>query len=141
MFETIRQNSAYRSVRYSTIRKDSLTADKPRNMSGFRPKPKQLEESTFYKTRTIDLKPQTAAQNFYNPEKSTYMESFQSMFQSEKKVKDREDDSFQAYEMRVKFTNFDSSFLKEDGTEFTLLDPFHRPYSYITVPMPLFRAS
>jgi len=141
MFETVRQNSAYRSVRYSTIRKDSLTADKPRNMSGFRPKGKQLEESTFYKTRTIDLKPHTAAQNFYNPEKSTYMESFQSMFQSQKKVKDKEDDSFQAYELKVKFANFDSSFLKEDGTEFTLLDPFHRPYSYLTVLHILYRAN
>ena len=73
MFETIRQNSAYRSVRYSTIRKDSLTADKPHRVSGFRTKPKLIEESTFYKTRTIDLKPQTAAQNFYNPEKSSYL--------------------------------------------------------------------
>ena len=67
------------------------------------------------------------------------MESFQSMFLSEKKVKDKEDDSFQAYELKVKFANFDSSFLKEDGTEFTLLDPFHRPHSYLTVLRSLFR--
>ena len=73
MFETIRQNSAYRSVRYSTIRKDSLTADKPFRPTAFRTKPKHIEDSTFYKTRTIDLKPQTAAQTFYNPEKSSYM--------------------------------------------------------------------
>ncbi|MCB0369553.1 MAG: hypothetical protein KDD45_08935, partial [Bdellovibrionales bacterium] len=61
MFETIRQNSAYRSVRYSTIRKDSYTADKNHRFSSFKVKPKLGEESTFYKTRTIDLKPQTAA--------------------------------------------------------------------------------
>ena len=72
MFETVRQNSAYRSVRYSTIRKDNHTADKPHRLSQFRAKPK-LEDTTFYKTRTIDLKPQTATHNFFNPEKSTYM--------------------------------------------------------------------
>ena len=135
MFETIRQNSAYRSVRYSTVRKDSLTADKSARQSSFRFKPKPVEESTFYKTRTIDVKPQTAAQTFYNPEKSSYLQSFDSMFQSEKKVKNKQDDSFQGCQIKIKFTNFDNSFLQEDGTEFTLLDPFHRPYSYLTVPL------
>ena len=115
MFETIRTNSAYRSVRYSTIRKDSVTADKSFRPT-FRTKPKQVEDSTFYKTRTIDLKPQTAAQNFYNPERSSYMESFDSMLQSEKRVKNKDDDSFQGCEIKIKFTNFDKNFLKEDGT-------------------------
>ena len=77
MFETLRQNSAYRSVRYSTIRKDSHTADNTARLSQFRVKRKPYEESTFYKTRTIELKPQTATQNFYNnPERCCYNDTF-----------------------------------------------------------------
>jgi hypothetical protein len=47
-----RQNSAYRSVRYSTIRKASFTADMNRQ-SLTRHKKKPLLESTFYNTRTL----------------------------------------------------------------------------------------
>ena len=64
MFETIRQNSAYRSVRYSTIRKDINTADNTTRLNSFRVKRKPIEESTFYNTRTLDVKPQTSAQPF-----------------------------------------------------------------------------
>jgi hypothetical protein len=47
-----RQSSAYRSVRYSTIRKASFTADMNRQ-SLTRVKKKPLLESTFYNTRTL----------------------------------------------------------------------------------------
>ena len=63
------------------------------------------------------------------------------MFQSEKNVKRKDDDIFQACEIKIKFTNFDKKFLKDDGTEFTLLDPFNRPYTYITVFFLLYRMS
>jgi len=53
MLETIRQSTAYRSVRYSTVRKNSHTADRSQRFSEFRSKPKNIEESTFYKTHTI----------------------------------------------------------------------------------------
>lgn len=53
MFESReRQSSAYRSVRYSTIRKESYTADVDR-MSLNRMRKKPLLESTFYNTRTL----------------------------------------------------------------------------------------
>ena len=135
MFETIRQNSAYRSVRYSTVRKDAYTAEKSTRLSQFRVKRKLGEESTFYKTRTIDIKPQTAVQPsvFENPEINSYMDTFHSLFQSEKKVKGRDEDEFQGCEIKIKFTNFDNEFEKDDVTEFTLLDPFHRPYTYVSV--------
>lgn len=38
------------------------------------------------------------------------------MLQSEKKVKDKQDDPFKACSLKVKFENFDDNFLKEDGT-------------------------
>ena len=83
MFETLRQNTAYRSVRYSTIRKDSYTADKPTRLSQFRVKHKFGEESTFYKTRTIDVKAQSGVQpSFANPERHSYMDTFHSLFRS-----------------------------------------------------------
>jgi hypothetical protein len=47
-----RQHSAYRSVRYSTIRKESFTADVDR-LSLHRMRKKPQLESTFYNTRTI----------------------------------------------------------------------------------------
>jgi hypothetical protein len=88
----------------------------------------------------MDVKPKTAARPFIDdPERNSYMETYNSMYQSEKRVKERDDDIFQGCEIKVKFSNFDHSFLKEDGTEFTLLDPFHRPYSYLTVLPLLFR--
>lgn len=55
-----RQQSAYRSVRYSTIRKDSQTAD-PDQLCQFRIK-RRAAESTFYNTRTLDLKSYTSQQ-------------------------------------------------------------------------------
>ncbi len=134
MFEAARQNSAYRSVRYSTIRKDAHTADTPHRLSQIRVKRKPIEESTFYNTRTIELKPRTAIQqSFENPERINYIETFHSLFQSEKRVKNKDDDTFNACELKLKFTNFNHSFLKDDRTEFTLLDPFNRPYTYLNV--------
>ncbi len=52
---------------------------------------------------------------FANPETSTYMESFTSMFHSEKNVKEK-DNAFKSLGLKIKFTNFDDDFLKEDGT-------------------------
>ena len=48
-------------------------------------------------------------------------------------MKDKEDDTFNACELKLKFANFNNSFLKDDGTELTLLDPFNRPYTYLNV--------
>ena len=74
-----RQNSAYRSVRYSTIRKESFTADVDRlSLHRIRPKKAALD-STFYNTRTIELKPPTAPNN---PERTNYLQSFKSMMNS-----------------------------------------------------------
>lgn len=55
------------------------------------------------------------------------------MLHSEKTVKQDEDIDFKGCELKIKFTSFDQNFAKDDDTEFTLLDPFHRPYSYLTV--------
>lgn len=68
-----------------------------------------------------------------NPERNTYLESFHSMLHSEKAVRLDDEIDFKACELKIKFTNFDQNFAKEDETEFTLLDPFNRPYSYLTV--------
>ena len=88
MFEHRRQNSAYRSVRYSTIRKDNFTPDLSHRLSTFKAGKGLAEESTFYNTRTLDFKPQTAGPAMFdNPETTTYMQTFTSMFHSEKKVK------------------------------------------------------
>lgn len=126
-----RQGSAYRSVRYSTIRKESFTAHEDR-LSLNRLKRKPQLESTFYDTRTLEMKPRASmVQN--NPEKISYLESFHSMFQSEKKVKDFPDDDLKPCNIRVKFSSFDQDFASPSDTEFTLLDPFQRPYSYLKV--------
>ena len=66
------------------------------------------------------------------------------MFHSEKKVKERpinnEENPLNYQGIKLKFTNFDHSFVKDnDGTEFTLLDPFHRPYTYLIVSLVSFR--
>lgn len=55
------------------------------------------------------------------------------MFQSEKKVKDLPDEDFKLCNIRVKFTSFDQDFASPSDTEFTLLDPFQRPYLYLKV--------
>ena len=57
MFEHRRQNSAYRSVRYSTIRKNNFTPDLSHRLSTFKAGKGLAEESTFYNTRTLDFKP------------------------------------------------------------------------------------
>jgi hypothetical protein len=76
-----------------------------------------------------------------NPERNSYLESFHSMLHSEKIVKQDDDIDFKTCEIKLKFNNFDHNFAKEDDTEFTLLDPFHRPYSYLTVKTNLPRQS
>lgn len=126
-------------MRYSTIRKESFTADVDR-MSLNRMRKKPLLESTFYNTRTIELRPQKSTQS-NNPERNSYLESFHSMLNSEKMVRLDDDIDFKTCELKVKFTHFDHNFEKEDDTEFTLLDPFHRPYSYLTVTLHLRRIS
>jgi hypothetical protein len=60
------------------------------------------------------------------------------MLHSEKNVRLDEDIDFKTCELKIKFTNFDNNFVKDDETEFTLLDPFNRPYSYLTV-IPILR--
>jgi hypothetical protein len=68
-----------------------------------------------------------------NPERNTYLESFHSMLHSEKAVRLDEDIDFKTCELKIKFVNFDNNFGKDDVTDFTLLDPFNRPYTYLTV--------
>lgn len=55
---------------------------------------------------------------FDSPEKSTYMQTFTSMFHSERKVKEKstnnEESTLNNYGIKLKFTNFDSNFLKDD---------------------------
>lgn len=63
------------------------------------------------------------------------------MLHSEKAVRLDDDIDFKTCELKIKFTNFDNNFVKEDDTEFTLLDPFHRPYTYLTVRTNLYRGS
>lgn len=55
------------------------------------------------------------------------------MLHSEKAVRFDDEIDFKTCELKIKFTNFDHNFVKEEDTEFTLLDPFHRPYTYLTV--------
>lgn len=55
------------------------------------------------------------------------------MLHSEKAVRLDEDIDFKTCELKIKFSNFDNNFVKDDETEFTLLDPFSRPYTYLTV--------
>jgi|688.fasta_scaffold75103_5 hypothetical protein len=55
------------------------------------------------------------------------------MLHSEKAVGLDEDIDFRTCELKIKFSNFDNNFLKDDETEFTLLDPLNRPYTYLTV--------
>ena len=37
-------------------------------------------------------------------------------------------------ELKIKFTNFDSTFGREEDSDFTLLDPLHRPLTHLAVP-------
>jgi hypothetical protein len=129
-----RQQSAYRSVRYSTIRKDSQTAD-PDQLSQFRIK-RRAAESTFYNTRTLDLKSYTSQQPERprinaNPERPDYLSTFHSLLNPQRP---EEDDLFCQVQPRLRFTSYDTAFEQPENTEFTLLDPFHRPYAYLTVP-------
>jgi hypothetical protein len=78
------------------------------------------------------MRPQNSLQS-NNPERVSYLESFHSMLHSEKAVRLDDDVDFKTCELKIKFTNFDQNFLKDDETEFTLLDPFRRPYTYLTV--------
>lgn len=55
------------------------------------------------------------------------------MLHSEKAVGLDEDIDFRTCELKINFSNFDNNFVKDDETEFTLLDPFNRPYTYLTV--------
>lgn len=55
------------------------------------------------------------------------------MLHSEKAVRLDEDIDFKTCELKIKFSNFDNNFVKDDETELTLLDPFSRPYTYLTV--------
>lgn len=87
-----RQNSAYRSVRYSTIRKESYTADVDR-LSQNRMRKKPLLDSTFYNTRTLEMRPQNSLHS-NNPERPSYLESFHSMLHSEKAVRVDDDIDF-----------------------------------------------
>ena len=48
-------------------------------------------------------------------------------------AKEEDADLFKTCELRIRFSNFDEDFIKPEGTEFTLLDPFHRPHAYLTV--------
>ena len=82
-----RQQSAYRSVRYSTVRKQTQTADSQRPYFS-RSKGKTAMASTFYNTRTIELQPERASSRMDQYRKAPYFETFQSMFQSERAVKE-----------------------------------------------------
>jgi len=55
-----RQGTAYRSIRYSTLRKDSRTAD-PDEINKPRPK-RKIFDSTFYNSRTLDLRSYSSQQ-------------------------------------------------------------------------------
>lgn len=48
-------------------------------------------------------------------------------------MKDLPDEDFKLCNIRVKFTSFDQDFASPSDTEFTLLDPFQRPYLYLKV--------
>lgn len=127
-----RQNSAYRSVRYSTVRKQTLTADSPRPTFS-QPKPRGAMASTFYQTRTIDIQPEKRSIRLEQFKRAPYFDTYQSMFNSEKIAKEEDPETFKTCELKIRFANFDEEFVKPEGTEFTLLDPFHRPYAYLTV--------
>ena len=82
-----RQQSAYRSVRYSTVRKQAQTADSQRPYFS-RPKGKTAMASTFYHTRTIDLQPERTSSRLDQYRRNSYFETFQSMLNSERTARE-----------------------------------------------------
>ena len=86
-----RQQTAYRSVRYSTVRKQAQTADSQRPYFS-RPKGKTAMASTFYHTRTIDLQPdlqpERTSSRLDQYRRNSYFETFQSMLNSERTARE-----------------------------------------------------
>ena len=81
MFNIRRQSTPYRSFKYSSVRKDSYTAD-PSTVTQFRVKRKSMLESTFYKTSTIEVHNQNTEEERGSPRKDRYLETFNSLMVS-----------------------------------------------------------